>query len=141
MRVVVAARARQFWKQVSAAIGGGEVRIANNTITCDGPWLVVYRGLPPPHLPFHPMPEEWISEGVVRLSVAKGTLVPSYEMQHASRKTSFAQPGSAPKRQRRAHQQVRRPSSPVNAPPVNALLPLSCAPPLPLMRSSSRTNE
>ena len=33
----------------SSAIGGGEVRIANNTITCDGPWLVVYRGAPVKH--------------------------------------------------------------------------------------------
>ena len=83
------------------------MRIANNTITCDGPWLVVYRGLPPPHLPFHPMPPEWVENGVVRLSVAKGTLVPSYEMQHANRKTGFAaQPGSAPKRQRRARDNI-----------------------------------
>lgn len=92
-----------FWKHASPAIGGGEVRIANNTITCDGPWLVVYRGLPPPHLPFCTMPEEWIDDGIVKLAVAKGTLVPAYEMTHTGRKSgSLAAPGSAPKRQRRA---------------------------------------
>jgi len=92
-----------FWKHASPAIGGGEVRIANNTITCDGPWLVVYRGLPPPQLPFCTMPEEWIEDGIVKLAVAKGTLVPSYEMTHTGRKSgSLAAPGSAPKRQRRA---------------------------------------
>ena len=58
-----------FWKRASPSIGGGEARIANNTITCDGPWLVVYRDLPP-DLPWETMPEEWVSNGVVRLSVA-----------------------------------------------------------------------
>mmetsp|Transcript_52157 Transcript_52157/g.135257 ORF Transcript_52157/g.135257 Transcript_52157/m.135257 type:complete len:939 (+) Transcript_52157:82-2898(+) len=96
-----------FWKLACPSIGGGEVRIANNTITCDGPWLVIYKGLPP-DLPFCPMPLEWLSDdGIVPLSVAKGTLVPTYEMQQHAKggKSAFAQqPGSAPKRQRRANQ-------------------------------------
>jgi hypothetical protein len=93
-----------FWKKASASIGGGEVRIANNTITCDGPWLVVYRDLPPSQLPWAPVPSEWIDEdGLVRFSVAKGTLVPLAEMGRKSNSSSsHAVPGSAPKRQRRA---------------------------------------
>ena len=48
-----------FWKRAAESIGGGEVRLANNTITCDGPWLVVYRGLPP-ELQWEKMPDEWV---------------------------------------------------------------------------------
>ena len=97
-----------FWKSAPDSLGGGEVRIANNTITCDGPWLIVYKDLPP-ELPWETMPDGWVVDGVVRLSVAKGTLVPSSEM--------WRQPGrggpslasgasgqdSAPKRRRRAN--------------------------------------
>ena len=68
-----------FWKMASPAMGGGKVRIANNTITCDGPWLVVYQG-EPPELPFGPMPPEWVSGGYVRFTVTKGTLVPAYDV-------------------------------------------------------------
>ena len=99
-----------FWKRVPQSIGGGEVRIANNTITCDGPWLVVYRaGCGVPALPWEPMPTEWVSEdGVVQLSVAKGTLVPMAEMGVRSGKRANASyaataPSAGPKRQRRAH--------------------------------------
>ena len=69
-----------FWKTAPESLGGGEVRIANNTITCDGPWLIVYREQPP-DLPWEPMPEGWVSaDGIITLSVGKGTLVPSCEM-------------------------------------------------------------
>merc|ERR1719502_104964 len=52
-----------FWKSASSEIGGGEVRIANNTITCDGPWLVVYRkDHPVPELPWERTPLEWVGE-------------------------------------------------------------------------------
>ena len=89
-----------FWKRAADSIGGGDVRLANNTITCDGPWLVVYRDMPPPHLPWEEMPDGWIEGGVCRLSIAKGTLVPASEL-HSGRKTSAsAQPGSAPHRTR-----------------------------------------
>jgi len=88
-----------FWKRASPSIGGGEVRIANNTITCDGPQLIVYREEPLPQLPWEPMPDEWVTDdGIVKLSVAKGTLVPVAEM---SRKQGASGPTSAPKRQRR----------------------------------------
>ena len=32
-----------FWNDAPKSVGGGEIRIVNNTITCDGPPLVVYR--------------------------------------------------------------------------------------------------
>ena len=97
-----------FWKTAAAAVGGGEVRIANNTITCDGPWLLVYRrDHPVPDLPWAPMPEEWVSDGVVKFSVAKGTLVPVAEMGQRPGKRpppSYAMAADAPpKRQRRAN--------------------------------------
>lgn len=110
-----------FWKTAPDSLGGGEVRIANNTITCDGPWLIVYRDLPP-ELPWEPMPDGWVdpATGMVRLSVGKGTLVPSCEMwrhapgrKHAGSAGAGAAQGSsvhswqvvsAPKRRRRAGQ-------------------------------------
>ena len=114
-----------FWKLVPQSIGGGEVRIANNTITCDGPWLVVYRaGCGVPALPWEPMPTEWVSEdGVVQLSVAKGTLVPMAEMgvrsgkranaSYAATAPSAAQSGSGARTQRRrASASTRRQSRP-----------------------------
>ena len=77
-----------FWKRSAAALGGVEVRIANNTITCDGPWLVLYRETPPVSTAPMPwqsvMPDDWVNEdGVVRLTVAKGTLVPVAELSAA----------------------------------------------------------
>jgi len=102
-----------FWKRSAAALGGVEVRIANNTITCDGPWLVLYRETPPVSTAPMPwqsvLPDDWVNEdGVVRLTVAKGTLVPVAELSAGKRLT----PGKAnehlvgfnqgPKRQRRA---------------------------------------
>ena len=73
-----------FWKTAPDSLGGGEVRIANNTITCDGPWLIVYKELPP-ELPWETMPEGWVQHGgpqggMVQFAVAKGTLVPSSEI-------------------------------------------------------------
>jgi len=97
-----------FWKQSPAAIGGGQVRIANNTITCDGPWLVVYRrDCPVPELPWEALPVEWLGEDdQIKFSVAKGTLVPVAEMGVRPGKRanppSFAA-NSAPKRKRRAN--------------------------------------
>merc|ERR1719163_1024505 len=54
-----------FWKRAADSIGGGEVRLANNTITCDGPWLVVYRERPPDLVTWEPIPAEWVSGSVV----------------------------------------------------------------------------
>lgn len=36
-----------FWNEAPASLGGGEIRIINNTITCDGPQLIVYRKAAP----------------------------------------------------------------------------------------------
>jgi len=107
-----------FWKRSAPALGGGEVRIANNTITCDGPWLVVYREEQQPSAHRPPwavdMPAGWASpEGLVQLSVAKGTLVPLAEMgakkPNGKHGASSSSPnagglgfGGGPKRQRRA---------------------------------------
>ena len=112
-----------FWKNAPDSLGGGEVRIANNTITCDGPWLIIYKSLPPEHglVQWEPMPDGWVepATGMVRLSVCKGTLVPSCEMwRHTTGRKHAAsseagesqslvrhswQIDSVPKRHRRAH--------------------------------------
>ena len=73
-----------FWKRAPASLGGGEFRLVNNTITCEGAWLVVYREAPPPDIPWAPMPESWVVDGSLRMSVAKGTLVPSSELSYPS---------------------------------------------------------
>ena len=78
-----------FWKTAPDSVGGGEMRIANNTITCDGPWLIIYKNEPPAHglVQWEPMPAGWVDPVtlMVRVSVAKGTLVPSCEMwRHAA---------------------------------------------------------
>lgn len=110
-----------FWKYSSQALGGGEVRIANNTITCDGPWLVVYRKeAPSGFLPWATdLPEGWAdASGSVRFAIAKGTLVPTAEMlkkpgqSKASGLVSAGAPAyqSGPKRQRRAPQPDVSPS-------------------------------
>ena len=84
-----------FWKHAPAELGSGEFRLVNNTITCNGPWLVVFR-FAPPDLKWEPMPPEWIIGDVVRLAVAKGTLVPASElMQNSGRRPT---PGSFPVR-------------------------------------------
>lgn len=97
-----------FWKNGPPHLGGGDLRILNNTITCDGPWLVVYRAAPPA-LAWEDMPENWVEDGMLRFSVAKGTLVPSVEMwKHVRKVPSFFQ--SAPKRRRRMIGLVGTPS-------------------------------
>ena len=106
-----------FWKRAPADLGGGEFRLVNNTITCNGPWLVIFRE-EPPDLPWQPIPPDWLDADVIRMSVAKGTLVPIFELSHFNarrpmRVTKAAGGNSAapapsspelPKRQRRAVQ-------------------------------------
>ena len=79
------------WKRAPVELGGGEFRLVNNTITCDGPWLVIYRE-EPPDLEWEPLPTGWIENGLVRMSVAKGTLVPICELSHPSARRAAAQP-------------------------------------------------
>ena len=71
-------------------------------MSCAGSAVSRRRELPP-ELPWEAMPDEWVSDGVVRLAVAKGTLVPASEL-HAGRKPTYD--GAAPKRQRRAQDEV-----------------------------------
>ena len=66
-----------FWKVAPAALGGGSFRLMNNTITCDGPWLVVYEGEPPENVTWGELPASWEKDGVVQMALAKGTLVPA----------------------------------------------------------------
>ena len=91
-----------LWKHMEEQFGGGDMRLANNTIQCDGPWLVVFRTLPP-ELPngWAPIPAEWIEEDSIRFVVARGTLVPAVEMSMA-RKSDRGDATGLPKRQRRA---------------------------------------
>ena len=101
-----------FWKRASPTIGGGDVRVVNNTITCDGPWLVIYREDPPDDLSWAPMPKEWVREGMVHLCVAKGTLVPASEMWPQVHRTALPSyvvspvEAALPKRQRRAKSMI-----------------------------------
>ena len=89
-----------FWKRAPAGMGGGEVRIANNTITCDGPWLAVFRHEPPP-IAFELLPPKWERDDVVKLVVAKGTLVPSAEI-YWGRRSWMPSLVNVAKRRRRA---------------------------------------
>lgn len=86
-----------FWKSASQLIGGGLVRVVNNTNACEGPYLAVYREPPPPLNKFEwgELPAEWVSNGYVQLCVAKGTLVPPASLWHP------ASGNTRPKRQRR----------------------------------------
>jgi hypothetical protein len=57
-------------------------RVINQTLSCHGPWLVVFRGTPvPPLASWDPMPRGWDSGDVVKLKVAKGTLVPACSLE------------------------------------------------------------
>ena len=70
-------RSEGFWNQAPASMGGGLYRIINNTVTCSGPWLALFHGQPPP-IHFPDIPENWVQDdGLIRLCVAKGTLVPA----------------------------------------------------------------
>ena len=89
-----------FWKRAPHTMGGREVRVVNNTITCDGPWLAVFRDAPPPSITFEPMPSKWVHNGAVRLVVAKGTLVPATEI-HTARRSWLPFAESIAKRRRR----------------------------------------
>lgn len=72
-----------FWKTGPPHLGGGMLRIVNNTAACTGPWLAIYRGEPPP-LAWGELPPKWVQHGYVRLCVAKGTLVPDLELRGKS---------------------------------------------------------
>ena len=73
-------RSEGFWNQAPASMGCGPYRIVNNTSTCIGPWLAIFRDTADPDQlgpRWLPISTNWIVEGSVRLCVAKGTLVPA----------------------------------------------------------------
>ena len=41
-------RSEGFWNHAPASMGGGQYRILNNTASCQGPWLALFREQPPP---------------------------------------------------------------------------------------------
>ena len=71
-----------FWKIVPPALGGGHMRILNNTLKCRGPKLVCFRGEPPPNLPWEELPVGWLSQdrATVPLHLVYGTLGPLLPM-------------------------------------------------------------
>lgn len=87
-----------FWKRAPASMGGCMVRVANQTHSCIGPVLCVFKDAPPP-VQFAALPSDWTSDGFVRLCVSKGTLVPAPSVSRR-RWLSYA-PSIGSKRQRR----------------------------------------
>ena len=79
-----------FWKRAPEELGGGDFRVVNNTMGCTGPAIVVFR-CAPPDLAWEEMPAGWIQDGVIPVSVGKGTLVPS------SRRVSASNGGARPR--------------------------------------------
>ena len=73
-----------FWKVAPQSLGGGEFRLLNNTVTCESPWLVVYREAPPDNVAWGIMPSQWQKNGAVHMMVAKGTLVPDATLTHSA---------------------------------------------------------
>jgi hypothetical protein len=91
-----------FWNSGSLA-HGGQARVINNTAGCTGPWLAIFMDEEIPTLDWEPMPSTWVANGLVRLVVAKGTLIPSWEYTPRAQKGSTQAQNerpSAPKRQR-----------------------------------------
>ena len=68
-----------FWKAGPTSMGGGHLRVINNTKACREPYLVCYAD-EPPALDWATIPREWISQSgdVVTLVIARGTLRPQY---------------------------------------------------------------
>jgi hypothetical protein len=119
-----------FWKSAPDELGGGEFRLINNTLACDGPPLVVYRETPP-ELPWGTLPDAWVSDGFIRMAVAKGTLVPAVTLPTGWRpgcagSGSSASPRSSsdsvPKRKRGGSSSGRTSHGDDNAPVVEAVL-------------------
>ena len=77
-----------FWGTAAASVGGGEVRLINQTKTCDGPMLAIYRSAPPT-LQWATLPANWVAEdSTIRLVIAKQTLVPKEAMSPLRHKRS-----------------------------------------------------
>jgi len=54
---------------------GFEYRVVNHTALCSGPRLLIFNGETPKR-PWAPVPESWVSNGMIHFFVSKGTLVP-----------------------------------------------------------------
>ena len=82
-----------FWKDSPPSFGGVRMRLVNNTMLCDGPWLVIFEG-PPSPLEWADLPSNWLDGNgqTITFCSRKGTLVP--------RATSFRQTSSKAKAKR-----------------------------------------
>ena len=121
-----------FWKTGPSHLGGGMLRIVNNTAACIGPWLAIYRS-EPPALAWGELPAKWVSNGMVRLCVAKGTLVPDLELRGKSlmrKRDGFAplRAGAGVGEAMGAHHAGLPPAKCVRL--ENHYMPLGLAPPL-----------
>lgn len=80
---VVNNRSGGVWNVMKLPMGAGDARyrVINNTDGCYLPRLIVFEEAPPAHLPWAPLPAGLVTddEGHVQLSVAKGTVVPTFE--------------------------------------------------------------
>ena len=102
-------------------IGGsehGQCRVVNHTARCVGPRLAIFRG-PAPPLNGPAMPECWARDGVVRLLLSKGTLVPAAVTRDAKQIASLRDTslGTAPQgHAKRPRQDDRGPNRPPDPP-------------------------
>ena len=80
---VVNNRSGGVWNVMQLPMGMGDARyrVINNTDGCYLPRLIVFEEAPPAHLPWAPLPTGLVTDddGYVQLSVAKGTVVPTFE--------------------------------------------------------------
>ena len=100
-----------FWKRAPASLGSCMVRVTNQTHSCHGPVLCVFRDVPP--IGLAEVPTKWVSGlttelPTVRFSVSKGTLVPA--LQVSRRPLNFGLPRMGSKRQRHGEPDREEPS-------------------------------
>lgn len=70
-----------FWRTAPLELGGGAVRMINNTVDCEGPLLFLFRDGPedegpPDYVEWGTMPDGWVVDGAMKLLLLRGTLVP-----------------------------------------------------------------
>jgi hypothetical protein len=69
-------RSSGVWSKSSPELGRFEYRIVNNTHSCFGSRLIVFKTTPPRKLEFLPVDPDLVDEGMVCLCICKGTAVP-----------------------------------------------------------------
>ena len=106
MNIVSKPLGRGFFKSAeSVGIGGdGFVRVVNHTITCQGPWLIIFRRPPSESFAFLPVPAHWVHNNHVVFVVSKNTLVPMVAMGGPAATASITT--SIPMRKRRLGERV-----------------------------------